>query len=73
MDRAQCRRWNIITIDPFLSCFLKKPKKNRRGKIEMPMWPKIITEGINMIRNGASKDLDEEAALSEKICFIDGS
>lgn len=32
----------------------------------MLMWPKLITEGINMIRNGASKDLDEEAALSKK-------
>lgn len=49
-----------------ISVMLSKKKKNRRGKIEMLMWPKLITEGINMIRNGASKDLDEEAASSKK-------
>lgn len=65
MDQAQCHRWNMITIDPFLSCFQKK-KKRRGKKIETPMWPKIIRGRINMVSNGASKDLDEEAALSKR-------
>ena len=66
MDQAQCHRWNMITIDPFLSWFQKKKKKREGKKIETPMWLKIIRGRINMVSNGASKDLDEEAALSKR-------
>lgn len=32
MDRAQCHRWNMITIDPFRSCSQKKKEKKKEGK-----------------------------------------
>lgn len=51
-----------------ISVMLSKKKKKKGGgkKIETPMWPKIIRGRINMVSNGASKDLDEEAALSKR-------